>query len=753
MKTEPADVRKTRPAPSVAKISPRGLRWGGCVLLAAVVAASLASHAPAQPSDPDSQRTLEVTRALNLYRQIEAAHTALETPLGARLAPGLERQAERLGEAVLGAIVLRAKAVVLQGEPDRAISLLQIAAKRGYHDAAFVRTDPILGRLASHKSWPGVMDAMRAATKPRSSSPPDADRLTFDRNGVGTLAPRHFGFDGSTGMLVVWLEPDKRDADQKTSNPVRNLSEQASEKLNRWVKQGKAAGHVGDLYENRDGGHSGLKRNRFPTLRRTAYNAELQAWRPTPNWGVQRFTIYNRPTIGNSSTAIRGGFFRRSNPRSALTLLRASESLALQYRSNQLYLYPEHTDHEPGEKDRFPANTPYMIISQGSSGSDQPFLTAILASLAAFKPEVKRQLIEAGAIAPTLQYVMRRSLRGVESREDYLKPFVHPSVYGRASLRPEAMIDLAQSLTPEDLPPMVELRVVEETLGQPGIDYLLPTPSEQLLTTPQAIGRIAQSLQRTRRMVVSAESSWDLNDRPLRFRWELLRGDPNKVRIKPRDDGATAEIEIDWQTPNQAPLSPEPGGPTVRSDRVDIAVFADNGARYSAPAFISVVHPRQQSREYAPDGRLLKVLYRGPYDRALNPARRWEDVYAYDDAGQLLGWVRTDKPHRRSGKKAGPPRRYTAEGARVLETDELGRPLRARTVQYRRKSVRRQDMDQHMAGIPLEEHPGQELLFYAYDGPDDMRGRVVRRERATTQSWDPQANADREAKGAAPNAP
>ena len=75
------------------------------------------------------------------------------------------------------------------------------------------------------------------------------------------------------------------------------------------------------------------------------------------------------------------------------------------YTKNNLYIYPEHHDHDPGHNgifvlpsgareegygDLYPTNTPYLIISQGSSYTDLPFMRMMPSVLAAFRPEVKR---------------------------------------------------------------------------------------------------------------------------------------------------------------------------------------------------------------------------------------------------------------------------------------------------------------------------------------------------------------------------
>jgi len=46
-----------------------------------------------------------------------------------------------------------------------------------------------------------------------------------------------------------------------------------------------------------------------------------------------------------------------------------------------------------GWGDLFQVNTPYLVISQGSSGTDQPFLRAFVSAAAALQPETQQRLI------------------------------------------------------------------------------------------------------------------------------------------------------------------------------------------------------------------------------------------------------------------------------------------------------------------------------------------------------------------------
>ncbi|MCB1312565.1 MAG: hypothetical protein KDK29_12110, partial [Sedimentitalea sp.] len=47
---------------------------------------------------------------------------------------------------------------------------------------------------------------------------------------------------------------------------------------------------------------------------------------------------------------------------------------------------------------------------------------------------------------------------------------------------------------------------------------------------------------------------------------------------------------------------PAPGSPDTRSARIDIGVFANNGVHDSAPAFLSVLLPAHEIRQYEPAG-------------------------------------------------------------------------------------------------------------------------------------------------------
>ena len=256
--------------------------------------------------------------------------------------------------------------------------------------------------------------------------------------------------------------------------------------------------------------------------------------------------------------------------------------------------------------------------------------------------------------------VFRRSLQNVTSRAAYFSGDAHPAAFEAMNINLARMVSLANSIEPEAIPPQVRVRVLSEDLGTEGVDFFGQGLSEQLFDTPAAIARVWRSRAGRRTMLVTAEDTRDPNGRPLSFEWHLLQGDPAKVKIEPL--GPRARITLDWHDPFR--ISEDN---PVTSSRIDIGVFANNGAHDSAPAMLSWYCP-PESRTYAPgpDGpRILAIDYadrKGYADPMLFARADWRDEFAYAD-GRLTGWTR-----RRPGR---PDEEFTADGARILTRDPL----------------------------------------------------------------------------------
>ncbi|MEM1363562.1 MAG: hypothetical protein AAGF94_17945 [Pseudomonadota bacterium] len=427
-------------------------------------------------------------------------------------------------------------------------------------------------------------------------------------------------------------------SEEQLALPVTSGESSAAAMVNRLYAAGKAAGLSEVLYDNRDARHSSLKPAAFPQLRQLAYAPEFSRH----SRGLAGPFLFDKPVIGNASVALTKGPFRRSMPRLAMNNNRSVAFAQSAYANNQLYVYPEHRDHDPKNGDLFPAHLPYFVISQGSSYSDRPFMRALTLTYAAYPPETFDTLRANGLLASTTQMILRRSLKQVKSDRDYLQPSAHPTAFDKEMLRPAAMVSLASSMSADAVPPRVKLRVIEDLEGRPGVDFLARNMSQTIFTSSGAIARAWRSFAPQQRMVISAVDTTDPNERDLTFHWRVMRGNSDKISITPSGPGnSNAEIIVDWHDAEDLK------GPNDLSPRrVEIAVFAHNGEFFSAPAFITIAIPVHQKREYAGEGaeaKLWKVDYSksGQYvDPILWPVAPWYDRLSYGADGKIEAMTR-----------------------------------------------------------------------------------------------------------------
>ncbi len=402
--------------------------------------------------------------------------------------------------------------------------------------------------------------------------------------------------------------PDPQKAPAAAEPPVTTLKNELGELLRAWSTESTAAGHAGDRYDNRDRGHSELDRRPWPQLGQVAYTAEQKEKRL--DWAFCG-GLHEGVVFGNSSTsapARQGG----SNARMAYVNPRGLAVLLAQYTRNHLYVYPEHQDHDPGHNgnpdgwgDLFPANTPFVIISQGSSGSDQPFLRAIAATLAAFRPEVKKRLVETGLLMPTVQMIFRSCNKHLTDPAEYRTGKAHPTVFEGGWVDDLAMAKRAHAIAADAIPPVAMLQVLEEDAPADGLDYFEPGAHEKHFDSPFVVMRVFRGRHAVHRMVVSAEGSGDVNKRPLSFHWVVLRGDAARIRIARRNDaGSVVEIAVPWH--DRRPVAE---GSPLESNRVDIGCFVNNGAHDSPPSFVTFCFLDHEARTYDAGGRLLEIGY------------------------------------------------------------------------------------------------------------------------------------------------
>ncbi|HPW74357.1 MAG TPA: hypothetical protein PLJ32_00110 [Kiritimatiellia bacterium] len=563
-------------------------------------------------------------------------------------------------------------ALAYRADKGEALAALDRAIDLGFRDAAAIEADRDLKSLGPIKAFRELLDkARRLQGKPVEGMPTVRPvSVVMGRpaevNAENTIWDFEFGCFRTRFNLLV---PDLR--------PVSDYAEAyrgaAAETVRAGFKAGTASGNFGDLYVNRDGNHSLLVVSNYPGLTPVVYGEQAkqaQVHLSLPNG------LFDAPVLGNASLSMVSGPYWRSLPRAAVTdPLRAIISLRF-YLGNQIWVFPEHRDHDPETGDLYPVNAPFFVISQGSSGSDQPFVNAFAATLAAFTPATKRALTQRNRIGPTLQRILRITQKAVAKDEErYLTGAAHPVVFDAAQLDVEAMVRMAQAMTPEAIPPLVALRTVEDAKVQAGLDFF-DLRSEGLFDTPCCIARVVRGVSRERVMTVEAAVPGQQQEGA--FRWTVLQGDTRKIVITPLNANASrVKLTVSYHGAFR-PVDDQGMPSALLRHRVDIGCFARHGKGYTAPSIISFYYLPNEVRAYRDDGQVLSVDYTNAEHRYADPMltfeKGWKDLYAYDDQGRLTGWYRT-----RPGRT---PERFTYLGHKVLQADSRDRPVQACAVEY-----------------------------------------------------------------------
>lgn len=597
-------------------------------------------------------------------------------------------------------------ALAWRADKTEALDALSKAIDLGFRDADAIRKDSDLKHLAQEPRFAElVKKAEELRGKPVEGTPQTMPSTVFmglpaEINGTNTLWDFDAGCFKTFLSLRLGTKPD-------TFGDAYNGP--AAELMRGWLNDKSAAGNFGDVYLNHDGGHSLMIATNFPFLTPVVFGSEARQRKV--DVGLPNILFEPQmPVIGNSSMSMTHGMYWRSLPRAITTEMPLPVMAFRMYLSNQCWFYPEHRDHDPETGDLFPANTPYYVISQGSSFSDKPFMEAFTAALAALKPEVKRELAMRKWIAPTLQMLFRTSQKTLKTPEDYLTGLAHPVVFDAANLDAAAMVKRAHELKPDEIVPPVALRTLKDAQPKMGVDYF-DMRVEGLFDTPFAIARVVRGVAQKRSMTI--EAVVPLKSEEIKFHWVVLQGDPAKIEIKPlKPNASQVELTVAYHgtyRQKNAEGIPAP----IQSSRVDIGCFVKVGEQWSAPSFVSFYYLPNEERAYRADGRILSVDYSNTAHRYADPVltmqKSWKDLYEYDAQGQMVGWYRT-----RSG---GAPERFTREGHKVLETDSKNRPSKACAVEYLPRQTGTSDMPPTLS---CADTPN--IFTYTYIDDDDKVG-------------------------------
>jgi hypothetical protein len=325
-----------------------------------------------------------------------------------------------------------------------------------------------------------------------------------------------------------------------------------------------AGGNTGDLYFNRDAMHSMLPAEKFPgitLLRLDKEGRERQMDLNFPNM------LLPYPVFGNCSRAFVNGPYWRSISRALMTTDSwRMKSMVKFYLSNQIWVYPSNADTAPvgTNGDVFASITPYWITTAGRSYSDQPYLRAALEASRSFMPETKKSIVAAGLLAPTVQTLIRKSLKGVADENDYLTSKAHPTAFPPGGVDIMRLAASAKKMTPKEIPPLAMIGVT--TLPLKSKD---PRP-ELTYASFFAWAFVLRAEAEERVFHINAKGAEE-------FAFAKTHGDGIAVKIE-KIGGNSAKVVI-----NRRGMSP--------TNRVDIAVFARNrGTGWGAPSYVSFAY-------------------------------------------------------------------------------------------------------------------------------------------------------------------
>lgn len=432
--------------------------------------------------------------------------------------------------------------------PNPALDALEKAIDLGFRDADVIAKDNDLKRLAKQTRFKELVEyAREMAQKPLMTGP----LAVVDATGVFgepvALGAQNLGWDFDFGCFAARLK----------------------------MAQGSSGGNTGDLYMNRDAFHSPNGRPavdhllaEFPGLTLVTLDKEGRDRKMDldfPN------ILFPYPVFGNCSRAKVGGPYWRSLPRAMMTTdaMRMKAMVKL-YLSNQIWVFPANADVPPAgvHGDVFASVTPYCLVTAGRSWSDLPYLRAALEASRSLKPDVKKEIVRRGLLAPTVQTLIRRSLKDVARPADYLTARAHPTALPTNGVHTARLKKNAAALTVDAIAPLAVITVKSGPFkGRPALP-------ETTYATAFAWATVLRAGDPVRTFTISAAGAAE-------YAFALVhdeRGAAKLERISPDE----ARLTVDRRR-----LTP--------TNRVDVAVFGKSATSgWGAPSYASfaVVDPK-----------------------------------------------------------------------------------------------------------------------------------------------------------------
>ena len=426
-------------------------------------------------------------------------------------------------------------ALTRQGGGDAALDQLEKAIDLGFREPKTIASDGDLKRLAGQRRFKELVEyAQESRGRP----------ILFGPLAVANASCAAGGYVALGSQNLVWDFDDACFSARLTLLP------------------GQAGGNAGDLYVNRDAGHSALAVTNYPGLTEVRFDREGRERGMDLDFPNTKFPY---PVFGNCSRAYVHDLYWRSIPRAMMTTApRQLQTMTSLYLDNQVWVFPANADFPPvgTNGDVFASVAPYWLTTQGRSWSDQYYLKAALEASRSFDPQVKREIVARRLLAPTIMTLVRKSLKGVDGEEGYLTAKAHPTCLPPDGLDLAKLKALARGMRVETLPPLVRIRRLEAPASDkpplPELTYFTPFAAAVLLRLDDA----------TRTLTIAADGADEIAFR-------IVHDPLSAAKIAAREgDGVSVTVD-------RARLS--------GTARVDIAAFGRNAKTgWGAPAYVSV---------------------------------------------------------------------------------------------------------------------------------------------------------------------
>jgi hypothetical protein len=434
-----------------------------------------------------------------------------------------------------------------QRKADESLDELEKAIDLGFRNADQIANDTDLKRISREPRFKELVEyAREVRTKPILTGPMASVDATGIFGRTIALGAQNFSWEFDAGCFVARLK----------------------------LVQDGVGGNVGDLYVNRDGFHSPNGREaldaflaEYPGLTCVMLDQEGRSRGMDldfPN------SLYPYPVFGNCSRARVGDDYWRSLPRALMT----SESVRLKtmrrlYLSNQIWVFPSNADTAPvgTNGDVFASISPYWLTTAGRSWSDLPYLRAALEASRSLPAETKKAAVAKGLLAPTIQVLIRKSLKGVENEGDYLTSKAHPTALPPDGLDLERLKASAAAMKPSAIPPLAVVSVKPRPISDE------PIWPELTYATGFAWAYVLRAEEPVRSFTISAKGAGD-------YMFSIVHDDLGAAKLD-RIGYDSAVLTID-----KTRLTP--------TNRVDLAVFGrSSGTGWGAPSYVSfaVVDP------------------------------------------------------------------------------------------------------------------------------------------------------------------